>query len=162
MSSLPKRLTVCLIALLTLSSLVTSVSTKAASPPESRTVASQARHNSGFNSAIAMLAPSSANKRAAARAIPDPDPVINATFPSRRPMIRTSFSRTIRTGCCAAAQSHRSLDIRVEYVRLRLFAHEIDRASPGGAGCPPARHSLALSVTRARLRFVRDSAVPSR
>jgi hypothetical protein len=73
--SLPKRLTVCWIALLTLSSLVTSVSTKAALPPESRTVASQARPNSGFNSAIAMLAPSSANKRAAARAIPDPDPV---------------------------------------------------------------------------------------
>jgi hypothetical protein len=80
------------------------VSTKAASPPESRTVASQARPNSGFNSAIAMLAPSRANKRAAARAIPDPDPVINATFPSRRPMICASFSHMIPiAGCCAGA-----------------------------------------------------------
>src|SRR5277367_2872909 len=78
-------------ALLTLSSLVTSVSTKMASPPASRTQASVARPNSGFNSAIMTLAPASANRRAAALAIPEPAPVMKATFPSKSLIGQLSF-----------------------------------------------------------------------
>ena len=62
--------TVCWIALLTLSSFVTSVSTKVASPPAARTDCSHARPSSGLSSAMTTFAPSRVKMCDAARAIP--------------------------------------------------------------------------------------------
>src|SRR5262245_31866979 len=98
---------VCCIAFLTLSSFVTSVSIKVASPPALHTSCSLARPNSGLSSAITTLAPSCANSRATACAIPEPAPVIKATLFCNCPMIGPSFDRylqsaTTRDQCHAA------------------------------------------------------------
>src|SRR5439155_25709176 len=57
---------------------------KVASPPASRTSCSLARPNSGLSSAMTTLAPSRVKSRAASRAMPEPAPVMNATFPCSR------------------------------------------------------------------------------
>src|SRR5215813_6557963 len=102
---------VCCIASLTLSSFVTSVSMKVASPPALRTSCSLARPSSGLSSAITTLAPSCANSRAAARAIPEPAPVIKATLSCNCPMIGPSFRHYLAVcdhpgslPCCARLQ----------------------------------------------------------
>src|SRR3990172_9358508 len=66
--------------------MITSILTKLASPPASRSCFSVACPNSRLISASATLAPSRANINAVAFAIPEPAPVMNATLPSSLPI----------------------------------------------------------------------------